>query len=229
MPVMRKPKGGVPDVADIAGLVGPLGLPAALISKIKPVGLTHEMGKKTLEEVLQKGELGPRFEEALKFAQQRYPRLFAHIPSWKKTEKLFGPLGIQRPLGGSHFSEIELNPGLTWTQGDALETVGHEMAHAAQMLRRGPEKFHKQYLAAQEALGYRRNPLEQLAEQSAKGMRTKHALEPARQAALRRPTPGSMAEFTAVGEEAAKQPGATGPDPVEWAYKMIMEKLFGGK
>lgn len=104
--------------------------------------------------------LSPDTVSALTLAQQKYPRLFAHVVSAEQhPDKRF--MGQAFPVDArAGETMLKFAPNL---KGDeALNTVAHELAHSAQFLRR-PNSMLENYSLAEDSFGYWNNPFEQQA------------------------------------------------------------------
>ena len=165
--VMKRMKPSTPDVNDIGGLMGPIGVPAGLISKIP---FKEKVGRNlALKAHLQQKGLSPEVMQAVEFAQKKYPRLTAHLldvietpidPHLPGRKTLAEFTGIE-PLHG-YTGRIKIDTDLVkkskGVEGIA-DTIGHELTHAGQYLWK-PEAFGSRYKAASEAVGYDNNPFE---------------------------------------------------------------------
>ena len=80
----------------------------------------------------------PNMVSALTRAQQQYPRLFGAIDEITPAAPP-GRAGQMRPISWhSRMSELGLDQGPIAKLTDMWDTVGHEMTHVAQNLRKGP-------------------------------------------------------------------------------------------
>lgn len=152
----------------IQSLMGPMGVPAGLISRV-PLNRVPFLNKRVLEMAKNAG-LDQSVIDAIEFATKKYPRTLAHVGAIKKAEGgFFKPMGYAEPAIPEGISTISIKPE-SWmpfnmNRRDVAKTFGHELTHAGQILRKG-RKFSPQYRAAEEALGYRGNPYEQGAEKA---------------------------------------------------------------
>ena len=167
--VMKRMKPSAPDVNDIGGLMGPLSVPAGLISKIP---FKEKVGRNlALKAHLQQKGLSPEVMQAVEFAQKKYPRLTAHlldvtetpIPSELPGQQTMGLFeGLHPNIGYTSKIKIDtpLVKKLKGNTPDAIaETIGHELTHSGQYLWK-PEGFDQKYKAASKVFGYKNNPFE---------------------------------------------------------------------
>lgn len=143
-------------------LASALGAGAAAGVSLMDPSLAREQGAKTLQYLMENAkelDLSDNALNAIKFAQQRWPRLFGHVPNWNgwvsTNEKTGVPnWGNQNEIGPSMqqlllrnspmqktagaLSSISINPNLSAS--DSMNTVGHEMLHAADSLAMTPNQ-----------------------------------------------------------------------------------------
>jgi hypothetical protein len=171
LPKMRKPEGAPEwllgaDAADIAGLMGPLGLPAVLVTRFaNPAARKAALAALKVDETLY-----PKISQALEWVKQRNPRVMAHhakvLVDTPET-RLGDALATSRQtdaadhlltrMKGVPFSarpnvmtispdvEKELLPS------EIVELISHEATHGAQRLFRGNAKqaaHYKKHLGA---------------------------------------------------------------------------------
>jgi hypothetical protein len=146
------PKSPIPGMEAIAGPGGP--------AAAKDWGLKLIGRLRTLPSFQ---GISPELLSALTLARSKYPRLFGHVSSVKVHPLKDRAIG--RQSGSGPYSNLEFDPALIDVS-DPYETVGHELAHVAQNLRKGSNKFEDQYGYWQDTFGYRRNPLEVSARKS---------------------------------------------------------------
>jgi hypothetical protein len=123
-----------------------------------PPAAARLRGAHLIEDIKASQRFPTHIAEGLEFAQKRWPRLFGHltevstpsadslkkyprgiafnVPLSEHATKLMQSMypGMQKQTG--RFSAIELNPKALTNSGDAVETVGHELLHAADNLVR---------------------------------------------------------------------------------------------
>lgn len=167
MPKMRVPKGqSMPNVADFAGI--PLDTIAAPLITL----LSKPQQAANLERIL-KSVAGTPYEEAVKVAAQKWPRVLGHVNSVNIADSGFNGLGEFTPSTysrvGRSVGDIKVADRSTgmlgalrnWMDGgDPADTFGHELTHAAQAISKMPNKFLAEYHNANRIFGYDMNPFE---------------------------------------------------------------------
>lgn len=151
---------------------GPSGLESQAVSPLVTL-LSKPQQAANLERIL-KSVAGTPYEEAVKVAAQKWPRVLGHVNSVNVGEPTFqNVLGEFTPSTyarmGKPVGDIKLADRPTGmlgalknflSGGDPADTFGHELTHAAQAISKMPDKFFAEYHAANQALGYDMNPFE---------------------------------------------------------------------
>ena len=145
--------------------MGPIGVPAGLISKI-PFNLVKPRNLELLE-MAKERSLPQGVMDALEYASKKYPRILAHVQDVASSPKLgFGTYGDS--LAKGPVTDIRINPRtskilgpLTGKSADdtMTETFGHELTHAAQNIW-NKKDFGPMYKASEKGWGYRDNIFE---------------------------------------------------------------------
>lgn len=105
--------------------------------------------------------LTPDVVSGLTRAQQKYPRLFAHIKN-VNSETVYPSSNAEfQPMWG-RVGSLHFRPGLTGD--DALRAIGHELTHSAQNLRSSAQP--QMYKLLEDIFGYKNNPMEVSARKS---------------------------------------------------------------
>ncbi len=137
--------------------------------------VSKEMGR-LMVEMLDDGTA----KDAFKIAQDKYPRLMGHVDEIhigpREGKGFFDRLGVGGSNGGvnsgwpgaNNVSRINVDPmaRMNWSPQGMANTIGHELAHGAQRLRKGSNRMDMEYAALDRTLGYSKNPLEMQANRS---------------------------------------------------------------
>ena len=190
--VMKRMSPSTPDISDIGGLMGPIGVPAGLISKI-PFDQVAERNKRLLN-MLKIYQSTPETIKAVEAASKSHPRVLAHVNELSETPQFFSNRGIlgQTFLIPDNFPNVEVDPRQLKKFGpyknlerDTAETVGHELTHVAQNLwNKGG--IQKPYEALSQTFGYTPNIFEEGARKAGTNFANRH---------LGTPEPGLIQKF----------------------------------
>lgn len=138
--------------------------------------VSKEMGR-LMVEMLDDGTA----KDAFKIAQDKYPRLMGHVDEIKIGaheghpgffDRLRSGGSSGQPYSGmpgnNNVSTIRIDPAspMNWSPEGMANSVGHELAHSAQRLRKGNNRFNTSYSDAQRSIGYKNNPYEISADRS---------------------------------------------------------------
>lgn len=190
------------------------------VAPISP-SILKQAGIKTLERVRtlpSLSGLGHEAVSALTMLQQRYPRLFGTVKDIGVDPLDDVPIGMIRlgrqfPIGP--YSKIELAPNMSFDQ--ALNTGAHELAHAAQSVRK---PYSSEYGMWNKAVGYKHNPLEKTA-----NIAGENAVNRVRNAKIK-PGPSDYPYKADAGLEAVEAAYPTPRVAAPWAgLQKIREKL----
>jgi|SRR3972149_618419 len=140
------------------------GMPVMGMTKYLKAGVPDKLGRMIGTETFKNKmrALGTNIGD--EFAH-RYPRIAAHISPYIETEK--GIMGRARIGNAFKKDPREVEVGINFKESpNPRKTLAHEATHVAQKLGMG-EKMQPVYNAAEEAVGYEMNPLEQSARRTA--------------------------------------------------------------